>query len=88
MGGSSLYKGFSKEEMEELLVDIPEELERQEQRKLKDQNSEEFQQIKIGRTNELSSMLCLESLDQIKHRDRLNMQREILANIKSKKELG
>jgi hypothetical protein len=33
-------------------------------------------------------MLCLESLDQIKQRDRVNMQRDILINIKSKKELA
>lgn len=33
-------------------------------------------------------MLCLESLDQIKQRDRVNMQRDILLNIKSKKELA
>jgi len=33
MGGSSLYKGFSKDEMQELLVDIPEEKERKEQLK-------------------------------------------------------
>lgn len=71
MGGSSLYKGFSKDEMQELLVDIPEEKERKEQ--LKNQGNEDFEQIKVGRTNELSSMLVLESLDQIKHRDRMNM---------------
>jgi hypothetical protein len=31
MGGSSLYKGFSRDEITELLVDIPEEKERKEQ---------------------------------------------------------
>ena len=49
---------------------------------------EEFEQIKVGRTNELSSMMCLESLEQIKHRDRVNMQRDLIANIKAKKELA
>ena len=88
MGGSSQYKGFSKDEMKELLIDIPEEKERQEQIKQRNLGQEEIEQIKVGRTNELSSMMCLESLEQIKYRDRVNMQREILANIKAKKELA
>ena len=88
MGGSSQFRGFSKDEMQEILIDIPEEKERQEQMRQKNLGHEEFEQIKVGRTNELSSMMCLESLEQIKHRDRVNMQRDLIANIKAKKELA
>jgi len=34
---------------------------------------------KFGRTNERSSMLKLESLDQIKRRDMISKQKELLA---------
>lgn len=88
MGGSSQYKGFTRDEITELLVDIPEEKEQREQRNQAGSNNEAFEQVKIGRTNELSSMLCLESFEQIKHRDRMNMQKEIIATIKQKKELA
>lgn len=74
-----MYKGISMDQLKELLVEIPE----RKQDKNEEQRDED---IKITRTNERSSLLRLESLDQIKRRDMLNKQKELTAQINEKKE--
>lgn len=74
-----MYKGISMDQLKELLVEIPE----RKQDKNEEQRDEE---TKITRTNERSSLLRLESLDQIKRRDMLNKQKELTAQINEKKE--
>jgi len=67
-----MYKGISIDQLKELLVEIPE--------RKQDKNEEQREEdIKITRTNERSSLLRLESLDQIKRRDMLNKQKELTA---------
>jgi|LauGreDrversion4_2_1035121.scaffolds.fasta_scaffold252382_1 hypothetical protein len=74
-----MYKGISIDQLKELLVEIPE--------RKQDKNEEQREEdIKITRTNERSSLLRLESLDQIKRRDMLNKQKELTAQINEKKE--
>ena len=74
-----MYKGISMAQLKELLVEIPE----RKQDKNEEQRDED---TKITRTNERSSLLRLESLDQIKRRDMLNKQKELTAQINEKKE--
>ncbi len=67
-----MYKGISMDQLKELLVEIPE--------RKQDKNEElREEDTKITRTNERSSLLRLESLDQIKRRDMLNKQKELTA---------
>lgn len=74
-----MYKGISMDQLKELLVEIPE--------RKQDKNEEHREEdTKITRTNERSSLLRLESLDQIKRRDMLNKQKELTAQINEKKE--
>ena len=74
-----MYKGISMDQLKELLVEIPE--------RKQDKNEEQREEdTKITRTNERSSLLRLESLDQIKRRDMLNKQKELTAQINEKKE--
>lgn len=69
---SNVYSGLSYDQMLEMHIDIPEEKERmrkQENRQKPGNIDDEDTVAKQSKTNERSSLLKLESLEQIKRRD-------------------
>lgn len=61
-----VYSGFTDDEREEILVDLPEEIERRKRQKnqsTRPQETIDDDEPKLGRTNERSSLLKLESLE-------------------------
>ena len=72
MKGLQVYKGFNEDQMLEIHVDIPAEEERKARLQAK-LNGEPFlepeMEVKQSKVNERSSLLKLESLEQIRRRD-------------------